>query len=107
MGKWAQQKKRGSSSDIGLSPPPAPFLHDTAGDLIQDATGVADAGGIIEISEGDTEEGPWVLCASHAWDPSYNWGAVADFEGPYLSAVEIGNGIVYAGTSQRSAAFAV
>jgi len=107
VGKWCQQKKRGTSSDVGLVPPPAPFVHETAGDLIQDATGLDDTGGLLRLFEGPTEWGPWTLYGQVDWDPSWDWGAVVGFTGPYIVATETGNGLTYAGESPPSDAFAL
>jgi len=107
MGKWAQQKKRGSSVGIHLPPPPQPFMEDIAGDLIQHALGEDDPGGLLRLYEGPTEFGPWALLSTLAWSRLANWGAISSFDGPYLVGAEVGNGVTYEAESQPSDAFAV
>jgi len=102
MGKWAQQKKRGSSVGIHLPPPPRPLLRDIADEAVQTATGADDTGGTCTLQTSGDGGLSWDFADTRAWEEEIVWGDVGDFTGLLLRCWESGNGTVYQGDSPWS-----
>lgn len=90
---------------MALGPPPAPIIREVAGDLVQDAQGLADIGGLCRLYSGPTIDGPWELAGELPWDISLDWGALSFFPQEWLRATEVGNGVAYTGESEYSNAY--
>lgn len=107
MGRYAQQRRRGSAGPVlaGPSPPPAPFFEVPSLDLILEPSGDDDTGGTFNIYRGPTLEGPWTLFVSTPWEVGYDVGSTEDLDGFAYQAEEVGNGTTYVGTSPRSETF--
>jgi hypothetical protein len=104
MGKWAQQRKRGSSGygTIALQPPPAPTLRVEEEQLVQHANGTDDTSGTLRLWQADELLGPWTLLYTGAWYRDWPWGALGEIPYPYLHATEVGNASNYLGESAPS-----
>ena len=103
MGKWCQQRKRGSSAQPALGKPPTPRLSDEEAEVLQTAQGLDDTGGLCEIEISENDGLTWAGAGSRAWEQEAVWGEVGDFAGELVRARETGNGTVYAGPSDWSA----
>jgi len=103
MGKWSTYRKRGSAGRApALGPPPAPTLRVTGGVVLQDATGLDDAGGLVRLEQSEDGISEWETWGSQPWDNPTEWGQQEEWEGSFVRAFETGNGIVYAGESAPS-----
>jgi len=102
MGKWCQQRKRGSSVGIHLPPPPRPVLEDLGTEVLQTATGLDDTGGTCGLETSDDDGLTWDFAGSPPWEDLFIWGASDDFAGLLLRCRETGNGITYSGHSPWS-----
>jgi hypothetical protein len=102
MGKWCQQRKRGSSAQPALPGPPTPLLSDDDDEVLQTAQGLADTGGLCQIETSENNGLTWADAGSRAWEPEAIWGDVGDFPGQLVRAREVGNQNVYAGPSDWS-----
>lgn len=105
MGKWAQQRKRGSAgqSAIPLLPPPAPLLAVEDDQLEQRTTGAGDSGGTITLYYSTTYVGPYAAFEGFFYESPHSWSNTGDLEPGYYKATETGNNSAYAGESPPSA----
>ena len=104
MGKYATYRKRGTyaPTEPSLPPPPAPDLYECDGDLITDAIVYPDVGGMLNLYLCNSTGGDRILQDQVAWAARVNWGPLEDLGDGYYIATETGNGIDYAGESERS-----
>ena len=104
MGRYAQAQRRGGhGGGVGpLAPPPPPTLAIIEGAVAQIANSVDNAGGTVVLYQAEYELGPYLFKEAREWASVVTWGLVEQYEGTWLLAAEIGNGIRYAGTSLDS-----
>jgi hypothetical protein len=104
MGRWAQQRKRGSIGHKleGLQAPPAPIIALVGDSLKQSAQGGADTGGTVSLYRSPDGLAPFELQSVDAWESSYDWGTSEDIGHGVYRATETGNGFAYFGESQPS-----
>ena len=109
MGKWAQYRKRGSSSGTAapLGPPPTPTFTNEAGTLYVRATGADDTGGSYEAEISSDGGATWAPESNFPWSAAHLFGDSGDYAGSWLRARENGNLITYLGTSPWSIALVV
>ena len=104
MGKWAQQRKRGSAGQGTIAPqtPPAPFLDVVAGDLVSQAHIADNYGGVCTLFRSATEFGEYSLHDQEDWDPSLDWNAFVTIVPGWYKATQTGNGTKWVGSSPFS-----
>lgn len=104
MGRWAQARRRGSAAPptVVLGPPPAPVLSREGNELLQQATGLDDTDGTLQLWESMSGLPPWIMISQDAWSAAYYWSDTLLTVGRYYRVTETGNGIVYAGVSDKS-----
>lgn len=109
MGRWAQSKRRGGRQAglPGLAPPPPPELSEFEGELFQDAEGGDDTGGQCRLYTSPTGSNPWSLNSAVEWQSVQAWGDRATWEGFWVRATEVGNGLAYVGESAPSNALQI
>jgi hypothetical protein len=107
MGKWAQQRKRGSAGCgiAALQPPPAPLLNNPDVDLLQHPQGSPDPGAATTLYRSPDGGAPWFAYAAGVWADPSTWGDPGVLDIGYYRATETGNGSVYAGESPPSNVF--
>lgn len=105
MGRWAQSRRRGGCAPpaASLPAPPAPDLVVEDGELFQSATGGDDTGGQVRLYTSYNGDPPWVLDSQVAWESVHNWGDISTWDGQYVRATEVGNGVAFSGESEPSA----
>lgn len=104
MGRWAQARRRGGGGrpSGAIGPPPAPTLAIVNGFLLQTAGGGNDAGAAIWLRFSEEEGGPYFDWGEAVWAAVYDWGLIEELSVGWCEAVEVGNGVAYAGRSDPS-----
>lgn len=104
MGKWAQQRKRGSAGHgpVALPPPPAPQLLIIEDSVYQLASSDTDTNGSLKLYYSTSGGEPWNFISSVIWKLEHYWGSTDYYQGDWLRATEVGNDLDYAGESQPS-----
>ena len=104
MGKWAQQRKRGSAGQGTIEPqtPPAPFLDNIAGDLVSQAHIANNYGGACTLFASATEFGTYAVYDQEDWDPSLDWNAFVTINPGWYKATQTGNDTDWRGQSPLS-----
>ena len=106
MGKWATYRKRGTqSAPPALPPPPVPLPGDEDDAFVVFTQTAANAGGLITL-QFESAEDVWTVVAvlAHAF-PFVDFGPIEDFDEGHYRALQTGNGINFAGTSEPSPQF--
>jgi hypothetical protein len=109
MGRYAQARRRGRGAPVtgALGPPPAPVLDIHGGWLTQYKQGLDDPGGFIELWFSVDQVGPFVRAEHTDWASPHQWGEPMSLDPGWYAAKEVGNGVVYVGTSALSPAIFV
>ena len=106
MGRYAQQRKRGSNNGLplvgSLMPPPAPAFDDEDGHYVQSTNGVGSPGGSLVLETQDVGGGEWSVYSTVAYQNPYEWGVFGEWEDLWVRVREIGVGANYLGTSDPS-----
>lgn len=104
MGRWAQNRRRGTAGDGAphLTLPPAPVLTEDVGNLIATPQGDDDTGGTITLQTQDTGTHIWSDYASWTWDNPVTITTPGIPDLTPCRAYETGNGSIYAGQSPPS-----
>jgi len=104
MGKWAQQRKRGSAGQSAIAPlpTPAPYLDVIAGDLVSQAHITDNYDGACRLFRSTLEAGPYVLHDEEPWDPSLDWSVNVTITPGWYQATQVGDGVHYVGESSPS-----
>ena len=108
MGKWATYRKRGSqNAGPALPAPPPPTVEDDDDDLISQPNTAVNVGGTLTLQR-EFPPGNWVLYDLKPFaTPFVTWGEIVNFGQGNYRAVQTGNGVNYAGTSEPSATFVI
>ena len=98
MGKWAQQRKRGSIGHTApaLQPPPAPVLAVIISQLTSSTTISQTSVGSCYLHYSADNVAPFIIAQEAEWEQVHPWGDTGDLEPGYYKAQQSGDGISYA-----------